>query len=741
MGMSDKEKDHLWIPEEEVIRLPHEPTGREKPRDVIPSEHGKKLSAGLQEIVQMQQAVQQCSSLDPEMMVFKVHLPEGQKMDNRQRTQFLQDNGMSIRAVRNQREAIVSTTKLAFEALRRKVERYTQESRFQGFQYIDDFQPFTAAEKQTFSVRRRIQDAPGTELDIQVMLMPNLTSTQYEEAVAKIGTAIDTRLGRKVEDIYYLTDGTPVIRTLVVTQDLQVLASDNAVYRIEETAFFSSIRLTDNSTSPVAPKIDLGLLNDLPLVVVLDTGVDFPKPLDKLVVHRWRPVGLGHIDPEHGTLVASRVAFGYGLSNRDEPIRPRARIIDAAIIDGKVPQNIMVKRLQQAVSQLASLASVFNLSANAEAPIDGDEMSVIGYELDCLMVKYDVVIVVSAGNHHVWKTSLTLSEVIDDDDSVVAMPADSMLSVVSGAVVGVGNARSISKENEIAPYSRRGPGLAGSYKPDIVAYSANAYLQGQDTHYVVDPFSLAIQPSGKISPALGTSFSAPIVAGDLAVIASEMHIQHMLLAKTLLFHGAKPLWDPEGMGEEEKELAARLYGAGLADVKRSLYSSPSRVTFVRVGELDRLTKERVRFYMPEVLAAKPGRNTARVSVTCLSHPPFDRTKGAQYLGAYVSASLYKVNSNGQIAAGNPSTRVGRQKWDVCHRFDRLYSQFSAGDWQVWLQLHTRWDVPDNLRIPYALAITIEDLSNELDLYNEIMIESRGRFRPMSQLVTQVEVRT
>ena len=36
-----------------------------------------------------------------------------------------------------------------------------------------------------------------------------------------------------------------------------------------------------------------------------------------------------------------------------------------------------------------------------------------------------------------------------------------------------------------------------------------------------------------------------------------------------------------------------------------------------------LTKERVKIYMPEVLAAQVGRNVARVTVTCLTLPPVD----------------------------------------------------------------------------------------------------------------------
>ena len=45
--MNDK-KPHFWIPDEEVERVSKKPTGRTTPRDIVYSEHGAKLSHGLQ---------------------------------------------------------------------------------------------------------------------------------------------------------------------------------------------------------------------------------------------------------------------------------------------------------------------------------------------------------------------------------------------------------------------------------------------------------------------------------------------------------------------------------------------------------------------------------------------------------------------------------------------------------------------------------------------------------------------
>lgn len=209
---------------------------------------------------------------------------------------------------------------------------------------------------------------------------------------------------------------------------------------------------------------------------------------------------------------------------------------------------------------------------------------------------------------------------------------------------------------------------------------------------------------------------------DKFVYTSDADI---LLAKALLYHNAEPLWESDDVDDEELSFAHNLYGRGISDVLGSKYSSPSRVTFVRTGTLNRLTKERVTIYMPEILAAQPGRNIAKVSVTCISRPPVDRTKGGEYLGAYIRASLKKSHPDGHLLPVQPDFKEGRKKWDICHQFSKMFSSFNAGDWQIWLELFSRWD-NENMDVPYALVATIEDIGGTLDVYNEIKIQNRFR---------------
>ena len=63
-----------------------------------------------------------------------------------------------------------------------------------------------------------------------------------------------------------------------------------------------------------------------------------------------------------------------------------------------------------------------------------------------------------------------------------------------------------------------------------------------------------------------------------------------------------------------------------------------------------------------------------------------RTKGADYLGAYLRASLHKIDTKGKNVCASPNIKEGRVKWDTCYHFENVFSAFNAGDWEIWLEL-------------------------------------------------------
>jgi len=736
--MNNEHLAHLWIPDEEAHRITKDLTARPKQRNISFSDHGSKLSHSLRQIKgDIEKMGANNSLVDSGIIVFDVELPKGEKVQDKE--DMFASNGMKINAVRDMSNAIVTITPLQYQKLNEKIDNYTKNGAYRtSFESVESFRPYSGRIKDSASIKRNIaMEKPPVTIDIQLMLIPNLDRAIYQNAIEKITRKTGEAQGI-IESVYYLSDETPVIRAIIPSGTLSGYEDDPAVYWIEETSFFTSDagpnETVDLANLVLNPDVNI---NELPIVAILDSGVNFPSNFSSIVVGQWHPKLSPTGDTAHGTKVAGNVAFRYLKQNiNGNIITPRARIIDCNILTGNIPQDIFLQRIREAVVTFENTAKIFNLSANANGiPIEGDRMSILGYELDALQYKYGIQFIVSAGNHNLWQFEDSLANILNDDDTRISSPADSMLSIVVGSVVGEDHQNSLSQKNEIAPYSRRGPGFIGFSKPDISAYAGTVIFTNGNTVVPQDDYSLVLSKDRHLEQDIGTSFSAPIIAGDIAEICSFLPDNDLLLAKALLYQEAKPLWDTDTSNDDELAGLHNLYGRGISNLEYSKFSSSSRVTLLRTGFLNRKTKERVSIFMPPVLAAQKGKNTARVTVTCVSLPPVDHTKGSEYLGAFIRFSLKKAGDTPEkLIPVNPEYKEGRQKWDTCQQYSREFSYFNSGDWQIWLELFGRWS-QKNIDIKYALVVTIEDLSGNLDIYNPI--RNTGRYRSLNEIRVKV----
>jgi len=736
--MNNERLAHLWIPDEEAYRLTKDLTARPKQRNISHREHGTKLSRNLQKIKNDIDNLGSTNSLaDSGIIVLDVELPKGEKVQDKE--DIFASNGMKINAVRDTNNAIVSITPSQYQKLNEKIDAYVNDGTNRtSFESVEDFKPYIGRIKDSNAIKKTISmEKPPITIDIQLMLLPNLDHDIYKIAIEKITKKTGETQG-KIESVYYLSDDTPVIRAIIPSAALSDYENDPAVYRIEETSFFT----VDADLKEIINLSELILnpntnINELPVIAILDSGVNFPANFISLIATKWQPKSYTAGDTAHGTKVAGNAVFRYINQNiNGNIITPRARIIDCNILTGSVPQDIFLQRIREAVETFESTTKIFNLSANANGvPIEGDKMSILGYELDSLQYKYNVQFVLSAGNHDLWQFEDSLANIINDDDTQISPPADSMLSIIVGSVVGKNHEGSLSQKDEIASYSRKGPGFIGFSKPDMSAYAGTVIFSQGNKIIPKDDYSLVLSKDGYLILDVGTSFSAPIIAGDIAEISSILPNNDILLAKALLYQEASPLRDTETSNDDELFSLHNLYGRGISNNDFSKFSSTSRVTLLRIGTLNRRTKERVSIFMPPVLAAQKGRNTAKVTITCVSLPPIDHAKGTEYLGAYIRFSLKKAGDNpDKLLPVNPDYKTGRQKWDTCQQYSHVFTSFNSGDWQIWLELFGRWSKKE-IDVKYALAVTLEDLSGNLDIYNPI--RNTGRYQPINEVRIKV----
>lgn len=667
--MADDFRPHLLITEDDVEILDNKKQAWSKDLGLDRMQHGTKLSTGLQEIVDAYTHVQGMDSLrDEDIRLFEVVLQEGEKFSNKTLREFLEQEGMTITSVRDSRHAIVSSPKAKFASLQQRVGNYRDNKRSnQKFQYIDSFHFPDPVEKQAPSIKEMLDRDATFPLDVEIMeqLLPKGINPQVQvRAEERLMELIQKKQGVIQSDPYELSDGTRIVRAEIPLGKLAEISGDTIVSHVAPTGFYATSPMY---TVPAQAQVTLDpnvSIDELPIVAVLDTGVDFPPDLEPLIIEHWVPTGAAPGDKKHGTNVASKVVFeNLGKQLASGVLTPRARIIDCNIrgLDpvSKKPNrpdlicnSTMIARIKEAVLRFKDITRIFNLSSSEENPIQGDEISILGYELDVLSIQYGVKFTISAGNHYLYRSQNSLEDILQDDDIRIAAPSDSMLNISVGAIVGTEHKVGLSRQFDIAPYSRIGPGFKGFRKPDIVSYAGT---MTKNDFVPPDDYAMMLASGGQWAFEAGTSFTAPTVAGDLAEISQSVPDQDILMSETLLYHGAEmPISEvaKKKITRDENAFYGNIYGRGISNPIVSMFSTAHRVTFLHRGTMNKKFKQHAKFLMPSVCDTQFDMSKRdkkiKVTVTCVTQPPIDKTKGADYLGAYINASLHSRNGNDKL---------------------------------------------------------------------------------------------
>ena len=250
---------HLWIPEDEIDNVEKTPTGRSNQYDPVHTEHGQKLSQGLQSIVDFSQRLQSSDSLDEQDLVtFKIILRD--KEDFAAQKDFIENEGLTINAVKNGRHAIVSAPRDVFGNLQGRVSRYRDRDTKKDFQYIQGFEPFTAEDKKALSILRYIKENPdAVSIDVQIMLLPGMEPDVQARAQADIIDRIQEKNGTLQGDPYQLADGTAIIRASMSPGELNEIAEDPRIYWVEKTVFFHGYQPSDVSPIIDGLKLDMNI--------------------------------------------------------------------------------------------------------------------------------------------------------------------------------------------------------------------------------------------------------------------------------------------------------------------------------------------------------------------------------------------------------------------------------------------------------------------------------------------------
>ena len=196
-------------------------------------------------------------------------------------------------------------------------------------------------------------------------------------------------------------------------------------------------------------------------------------------------------DGGHGTKVAGSILFGNAIPE-DGVYQPPCFLVNARILDSnnELSDQLFPAELMEMIVDDFDGIRLFNMSVATSAPCRLNHISTWAAKLDSLIHERKLLFILAAGN-------LKISTGIADRPGIreqleagrdyprylleatcrIANPAQSLLSLTVGSVCNADfddqDRKSFGTKGHISAFSRIGPGLWGSIKPDVVEYGGD----------------------------------------------------------------------------------------------------------------------------------------------------------------------------------------------------------------------------------------------------------------------------
>ncbi len=497
----------------------------------------------------------------------------------------------------------------------------------------------------------------------------------------------------------------------------------------------------------------------------------------------------------HGTAMASLICHGDLAANLPpltRPIYTRPILQAVQTTDGRswerMPEHrLTVDLMHCAVRRLfesegdeppaAPSVRIINLSVGDPSRMFDRAMSSWARLLDWLSWKYNVLFLVSAGNHghdielNVARQDLaSLSETEREQEIIKALaadsrhrrliaPSESINAITVGALHSDASVPTnptlidpLTQTDLPATYNAQGLGYRRSIKPDILLPGGRQFLREKlgNTHtqatlqgnqFTNPPGQEVASPgkSGNLSATCytrGTSNATALATRAAAQIHDTLESLRTqpenalpeeydaLLIKTLLVHGASwgdayPIFQSalktKDNAQSLKLHISRFLGYGQADVEQAVVCTAQRATILGVGELQNGEGHIFRFPLPPCLSAVTHKR--RLTITLAYLPP---TNGAHQ--NYRLAHLWFKPNNQLAPDRQEADHHAVQRGTVQHE---ILEGHRAADYQdgdcFAIKVNCREDA-GKLQVPvrYAIAVTLEVAEGlRLPIYEEI----------------------
>lgn len=551
-------------------------------------------------------------------------------------------------------------------------------------------------------LRERLNGVPGGLL-VRPFL-PSAKTIQYGEPTLAVSVQLLQEDARQIE-LPFLSDGRSaemsemsLSRSIRASKPdrsvarhsllLEALASQPLVRSIElppvlETAPLGG-SLRSHATS--VPKPSPGL--DYPVVAVVDGGVSSISSIKAWKVGEAGLVPAQDREEGHGTFIAGLVCAGAALNPAlsadiepagckvyDLDLFPRRELRSTYYPDIEDLFDTLDEKVKVAKREFG--VRVFNLSFALGSRTSRLAYSLTADRLDRIARSNDILFVVASGNLNgtacrpAWpeKTADAVAMLASTTgyDQQITAPSDHLLGITVGAVNPTGVDGHIA--GMPTTYTRRGPGVGGSPKPDL------SHIGGAGVSANLSTGLISLTASGEATDNCGTSFAAPLTAATLATL--DQRLERQASRETLLALPVHRAQRPIAFAKPALRPFARDFvGFGIAPLADSMLNdAPHTVTLVFSGKLLRKQRLEFSFSWPKSLVGPDGSCKGRADVTIVYTPPIDPDYREEAVRIQLEAHVH------QETIDEPS---GESKWESRLKHDGADTVQGAGKTESYL---------------------------------------------------------
>lgn len=429
---------------------------------------------------------------------------------------------------------------------------------------------------------------------------------------------------------------------------------------------------------------------------------------------------------------------------------------------------------------------VFNLSiGHVDRPYTGGRQLPWAEVLDELVRRLDIVIVVSVGNvpdpeippaFNSAQFKAQVAEALRGPRHGLIDPATSALSLTVGAIarradpsllsLSAGSHLTASEIGCPSPFTRCGPGVAGAVKPEVVAnggnfgldsIAGNTYWRRDDPRLGEPTLNRDFAPGRLLRAVCGTSFAAAQVTHIAACMEAALRRDFQTepsqnLVRALLVSSARPADSVRRFFDEGDLL--KTVGYGQPNVQYC-WSTPNRVTLVAEDIVPHREFHVYSLVVPEIFLQESGRRSISVS---LAYDPPTRLSRRDYIATAMWLEVFggltteqvveyrsKYKGDGETPRVPKRNRldfrpagqtikmstVQKRSWnsDRGTVFANRPDPSGSASMHIFVGCQERFTNPlgeDSQR--YALVVTLEHESQNIDIYQQIRASVRTRAR-------------